>query len=58
MARTKTGTWQIILGIAVVLLLIAWVVSGHFITAIGALIIGIGMLGGALLYRLQGPPER
>jgi hypothetical protein len=58
MAGVKTGKWQMILLVGVVLLLIAWVVTGHFITGIGALILLLAMAGGALLYRFQGPPER
>lgn len=58
MARITNRTWQIILGLGAILLVIAWVVSGHWITGIAALFLLLAMAGGALLYRFQGPPER
>jgi hypothetical protein len=58
MAKVRTRTWQIILGVAAVLLLVGWVVSGLWITGLAGLILLLAMAGGALLYRFQGPPER
>lgn len=58
MAQVKAKTWQMILGVAAVFLLIGWIVSGHLITGLAALVLLIAMGGGALLYRLKGPPER
>jgi hypothetical protein len=57
-ATVKTRTWQIILGVGGVLLLIAWIVTGQWITGFAALFLLLAMAGGALLYRFQGPPER
>ncbi|MEX2571795.1 MAG: hypothetical protein WD737_10905 [Gemmatimonadota bacterium] len=58
MAKVKTRTWQMILGSAGVLLVIGWIIGGHWITGVAALIVLLAMAGGALLYRFQGPPER
>jgi hypothetical protein len=58
MAGVKTRTWQIVLGVGGVLLLIAWFISGHWITGLAALFLLLAMAGGALMYRFMGPPER
>lgn len=58
MARVRRRTWQIILAVAAVLLLIGWLVSGHLITGFAALILLLALAGGALMYRFMGPPER
>lgn len=58
MAKAKRNTWPILFGVAGVLLLIGWLISGHLITGIAALVLLLAMAGGALLYRFQGPPER
>jgi hypothetical protein len=58
MATVKTRTWQVILALGAVLLFIGWIISGHWITGFAALFLLLAMLGGALLYRFQGPPER
>jgi hypothetical protein len=58
MAKVKRRVWQVVLGVGGVLLLIGWVLSGHLITGIAALVLLLAMGGGALLYHFQGPPER
>jgi hypothetical protein len=58
MARVNTRTWNVILAVAGVLLLIAWFVSGHWITGLAALFLLLAMAGGALMYRFMGPPQR
>ena len=50
------STWQKVLGAAGVLLLIGWLVTGHLITGIAALVLLLAMAGGALLFRFQGSP--
>jgi len=57
-AKVKSRTWNVILVIAGVLLLIGWIISGHLITGLAALILLLAMAGGALMYRFMGPPER
>jgi hypothetical protein len=58
MAAVRTRTWQVVLAMAGILLLIGWVVSGHWITGIAALVLLLGMGGGALMYRFMGPPRQ
>jgi len=57
-AKVSTRTWQVILGVGAVLLLIVWFLSGQWITGIAALILLLAMAGGALMYRFMGPPKR
>jgi hypothetical protein len=57
-ARVSTRTWQVILGVGAVLLLIGMFIMGQWITGIAALILLLAMAGGALMYRFMGPPER
>jgi len=57
-AKVSTRTWQVILGIGGILLLIGWFVSGQWIIGFAALFLLLAMAGGALMYRFMGPPER
>ena len=47
------NTWQKVLGAAGVLLLIGWLVSGHLLSGIAALVLLLAMAGGALMFRFQ-----
>lgn len=58
MARTGSRTWPTILGIAGFAILVGWFVSGYWVFGIIGLLLLLAMLGGALMYRFMGPPER
>jgi len=58
MNRSGASTWQIILAVAAVLLIVGMIVSGQIMFAGVILLLVLMFGGGALLYRLKGPPER
>lgn len=54
----KRNTWQTILIVLGVVLVIGMLTSGYAIWGIAILILLLAFGGGALLYRKQGPPSR
>ncbi len=54
----KRNTWQTILIVGAVLIVIGMLVSGYAIWGIAILVLLLALGGGALLYRKQGPPTR
>ena len=62
MARTPTPVWKTVGAIAagtIVFLLVVFLFIGGYLTGgIVVLLVLLAMGGGALLYRLQGPPSR
>ncbi len=56
--RPKRKTWQTVLIVGAVALVVGMLVSGYAIWGIAILFVLLALGGGALLYRKQGPPSR
>jgi hypothetical protein len=58
MAAVTSSAWKTIAVVAAVALVIAMLVAGNLILAVGIVVIALILGGGALLYDRAGPPER
>ena len=56
--RPKRKTWQTILIVGAVALVVGMLVSGYAIWGIAILFVVLALGGGAMLYRKLGPPSR
>lgn len=57
MRQSGASTWQLVLAVAGVVLILGLIVGGQLIYAGVLLVLLLIMGGGALLYRIKGPPE-
>ncbi|CAN5538690.1 hypothetical protein BH24GEM3_BH24GEM3_07900 [soil metagenome] len=56
--RPKRKTWQTILIVGAVALVVGMLTSGYVIWGIAILFVVLALGGGAMLYRKLGPPPR
>ncbi len=56
--RSRSRTWRTVLIVGLALLIVALLTAGFIVPllAVGLLVLVLG--GGALLYRMDGPPDR
>ncbi len=54
----KRNTWQTVLIVGGIVLVIGMLTSGYVIWGLAILLLLVGLGGGALLYRKHGPPSR